>query len=128
MAVSGEFQTGGTSTTRRYVHMAFGPWYWTMVQIEYAGNRDLPHIQFVPWYWTMVQIEYAGDRDFQVQGNVFGRPGGRATDRRARTGHTIRTSGSRGGADQSGNTLLLARVRETLHRDLRRHHRTCRSI
>ena len=67
----------------------------------------------------MVQIEYARDRDFQVQGDVPGRPGGRAANRRARTGHKIRASGSRGGSDHSGNGVLLARVCETLRRDLR---------
>ena len=76
----------------------------------------------------MVQMEYAGDRDFQVQGDVFGRPGGRATDRRARAGHKIRASGGRGGSDQTGNGLHLVRVCERLHRDLRRHRRTGWSI
>src|ERR1035438_7863238 len=65
--------------------------------VPQAGD-DTP-LAFGPWSWTMVQIEYAGDRDFQVQGNVSGRPGGRATDRRVRTGHAIRTAGSRRGAD-----------------------------
>ena len=76
----------------------------------------------------MVQLGYAGDRDFQVQGNVFGRFGGRATDRRAGTGHKIRAPGSRGGSDASGYGVVLARVCEALRRDLRRHHRTGRSV
>ena len=94
----------------------------------YSGFRAGAYSAFGPWYWTMVQIEYAGDSDFEIQGNVFGRPGGSATDRCSRTGHAIRTSGSGGGADSSGNGVLLVRVRERLHRDLRGHHPTCRSI
>jgi hypothetical protein len=79
-----------------------------------TGGPGIPrHAQFGPWNWTMVQIEYAGDRDFQVQGNVFGRFGGRATDWRTGAGHKIRASGSRGGADSPGNDFL-ARVCERL--------------
>jgi hypothetical protein len=92
-----------------------------------SGFRAGAYPAFGPWYWTMVQIEYAGDSDFEVQGNVFGRPGGRATDGCSRTGHAIRTSGSGGGANSSGNGVLLVRVRERLHRDLRGHHPTMRT-
>src|ERR1019366_7382913 len=57
-----------------------------------SAPKKVKHLAFGPWSWTMVQIDYAGDRDFQVQGNVFGRSGGRSTDWSARSGHTIRTS------------------------------------
>jgi hypothetical protein len=80
-----------------------------------AGSEQA-RIRYRTMVLTMVQIEYAGDSDFEVQGNVFGCPGGRATDRCSRTGHAIRTSGSGGGADSSGNGVLLVRC-EGLHRD-----------
>jgi hypothetical protein len=53
--------------------------------------RGIEVLTMVSDYGT---IEHERDRDFKVQSDVFGRSGGRATDRRARTGHQIRASRS----------------------------------
>src|ERR1039458_2749658 len=34
-----------------------------------SAPKTVKHLAFGPWSWTMVQIEYAGDLDFQVQGS-----------------------------------------------------------